>query len=47
MGEAVNGIIVKVFIQENGIIRLDSNGQFIARLDGITYEEVKEQTETK
>lgn len=32
---------LKVYVQSNGIIRLESNGLYIGRLDGIDYEQLE------
>jgi hypothetical protein len=45
MGDAIEIVYVKAYVQENGIIREDKSGRILGRLDGITYEEVKELSE--
>jgi hypothetical protein len=34
MSDAIESVTLKVFVQENGIIRLDETGRFLGRLDG-------------
>lgn len=41
-GDFCPGVIVKAFVQSNGIIREDTSGRFLGRLDEITYEEVQQ-----
>lgn len=38
--EAINGLKLEVFIQENGIIRRNDTGLFLGRLDDISFEEL-------
>lgn len=32
---------LKVYVQDNGIIRLASNGMYIGRLDGVEYDQLE------
>lgn len=34
MSDAIESVTLKVFVQENGIIRLDETGRFLGQLDG-------------
>lgn len=45
MSESIRTISIEVFVQENGIIRLADYGAFLGRLDGISFEELKEMCE--
>jgi hypothetical protein len=43
MGDAIETINLKVYVQENGIVRLADSGVLLCRLDkdGLTYEDLK------
>lgn len=38
---------MKVDIQENGIIRRASDGKFLGRLEGVKYEELKNENKNE
>lgn len=46
MADCINTVTIRVYVQENGIIRLADTGLYIGRLDGVSFAQISTASET-